>query len=92
VFGGRRFHEADRCGNTRTGSLGVKELLEKRLHVLPSPRSPNYKPLVKIMGLRLRCGNGDRLDMGSLDGNGVVLILKDAFDVSGSIGGRLIRP
>jgi hypothetical protein len=30
------------------------------------------------MGLRLRNGNVDRLDMGSLDGNGVILILKNA--------------
>jgi hypothetical protein len=27
---------------------------------------------MKIMGLRFRGGNGDRLDVGGLDGNGVV--------------------
>jgi len=32
------------------------------------------------MGLRFRCGDRDRLNVGSLDGNGVVLILQDTID------------
>src|SRR5580704_13601991 len=33
--------------------------------------------LIKVMGLRLNSGDQDRLDVRSLDGNGVVLILQD---------------
>jgi hypothetical protein len=32
---------------------------------------------MKIVGLRLRCSDGDRLLVRSLDGNGMVLILED---------------
>ena len=38
-----------------------------------------YTLLVKVMGLRFCCSNGDRLDAGSLDGNGVILILQDTI-------------
>ena len=35
---------------------------------------------MKIVGLPLRCSDGDRWHSGSLDGNSVILILQDAFN------------
>src|SRR5436309_1127742 len=37
-------------------------------------------PSMKIVGLRFGCDNGYRLDVGSFDGNGAVLILQDTVD------------